>query len=86
MLKFALTLPSIAIVLALAPAQAQQSWSCSETDIARLEAEATKLADQGKKQAAMREMRTARDMMARNQIGECNTRMGYAADLMQVGR
>ena len=79
-------LDSFTAIQFAAPAQAQQSWSCSETDIARLEAEATKLADQGKKQAAMREMRTARDMMARNQIGECNTRMGYAADLMQVGR
>jgi hypothetical protein len=83
-LKFVLTFSSIAFVLALAPAQAQQS--CSEASITRMEAQAKQLADEGKKQAAMKEMRQARERMAQNQIGECNTHMGNAADLMQVGR
>jgi hypothetical protein len=84
--KFVLALSLTTVVLALAPAQAQESWSCSEAEIVKMELQARKLADEGKRQAAMKEMSMARDMKARDDIGECNTRMGYAKDLMQVGR
>ena len=84
--KFLLPLSLTLAVLAVPPARAQNTWSCSEAELATVEAQAQKLADEGKRTAAMREMSIARDMKARDDIGECNTRMGYAKDLMQVGR
>ena len=51
-----------------------------------MKAQARTLADEGKRAAAMREMSIARDMKARDDIGECNTRTGYTKDLRQVGR
>ena len=86
MSKFILPLSLTTVLLTFAPVQAQNTWSCSEAELAKVEAQATKLADEGKRLAAMKEMSIARDMKARDDIGECNTRMGNAKDLMQVGR
>ena len=82
MFKSLLSVASLAILLALSPVHAQQKMSCTGADMAKMEAEATKITDAQKKEMAMKEMKMAKDMMGQKKMDECTTHMDNATKMM----
>ena len=82
MIKSTIVLASLAFALALAPAQAQMKMSCTEADMAKMEADGAKMTDATKKTAMMKEMTMAKDMMAKKDNAACMTHMDNAMKMM----
>lgn len=88
MLKYTIALSSIAFALSFSPAQAQTAppvraaATCTQADLVKIDAEAAKMTDTTKKQAAMKEVKLAKDMLAKNDTKACLTHIDNAAKLM----
>jgi hypothetical protein len=85
MLKTTMTLTALGLALALSPARAQAPnttplppTTCSDAELAKMNAETAKMTDADKKAAAMKELKTATDMMAKNDMTACATHLGNA--------
>ena len=81
MFKSTFAITSLALLLALAPAQAQ-STSCTQADMTKMEAEMAKMTDATKKEGAMKEMTMAKDMMAKKDDKACMMHMDNAMKMM----
>jgi hypothetical protein len=62
----------------IVPASAENS-KCDEATLTSMQTEIDALTDAGKKEAAMKEMQSARDMMAANDLAGCGTHLDAAA-------
>ena len=80
MLKSTLAFGSLAILLTIAPAQAQKV-TCTDADFTAMEAGMAKV-DATKKDGMMQEIKTAKEMMAKKDEAGCMTHMENAMKMM----
>jgi hypothetical protein len=66
----------------IVPASAENA-KCDEATMTAMQAEIDALTDAGKKEAAMKEMKTAKDMMAANDMDGCGTHLDAAHKIYQ---
>jgi hypothetical protein len=85
MSRTTMTLAALGLVLALSPARAQAPnttplppTTCSDAELAKMNAETAKMTDADKKAAAMKEMTLATDMMAKGDMKACASHLGNA--------
>ncbi|HUR44000.1 MAG TPA: hypothetical protein VMZ01_07860 [Aestuariivirga sp.] len=64
----------------IVPASAENS-KCDEPTLAAMQTEIDALTDAGKKEAAMKEMQMAKDMMAANDMDGCGTHLEAASKI-----
>lgn len=93
MFKTTMTLAALGFALAVSAAQAQTKpaapdttpmtpTSCSDGELAKMNAETAKMEDPAKKAAAMKEMTLASDMMAKKDMKACATHLGNAVRMI----
>jgi hypothetical protein len=80
---FKSTLLAAAFGLALIVPASAENAKCDEATMTSMQAEIDALTDAGKKEAAMKEMQSAKDMMAANDLAGCGTHLDAAHKIYQ---
>jgi hypothetical protein len=78
MLKTTIIAASALCVIALAVPRANAAVSCTDTDWSKVHTAAANITDTTKKAHAMKELDTAKDMMAKKDMTSCATHMAAA--------
>ncbi len=87
MLKSTFALAAIVLAVTAVPALAQTAtppmkMSCTDADMAKMDADMMKMTDAAKKDGAMKEMAMAKEMMAKKDMAGCEMHMGNAMKMM----